>query len=79
MVKRNGDYRLYKTKKYEKKKTYWRDAIYNGGVKYSWSDGIWGPVPAEAYTYFSHEELSEIYAELERDEEKLRNLLDQME
>lgn len=64
---------------YEKKKRYWRNVIYEGGIRYSWSDGIWGPVPAEAYTYFSHEELSEIYAERERDEEQLRKLLDQME
>lgn len=64
---------------YKKKKRYWKQVIHNDGIKYSWSDGIWGPVPAEAYTYFTHEELSEIYAERKRDEEELRKLLDQME
>lgn len=68
-----------KQKKYEKKKEYWRNVIYDDGIRYSWSEGVWGPVPDEAYGYFSHEELLEIYAERERDEQELQNLLEELE
>lgn len=37
-----------KQKKYEKKKEYWRNVIYDDGIQYSWSEGVWGPVPDEA-------------------------------
>lgn len=68
-----------KQKKYEKKKEYWKNVIYDDGIRYSWSEGVWGPVPDEAYGYFSHEELLEIYAERERDEQELQNLLEELE
>ena len=68
-----------KQKNYKKKKEYWRDVIYDDGVKDRWSDGIWGPVPDEAYTYFTHQELLEVYEERERDRKELRKLLDEME
>lgn len=68
-----------KQKKYEKKKEYWRNVIYDDGIQYSWSEGVWGPVPDEVYGYFSHEELLEIYAERERDEQELQNLLEELE
>ena len=68
-----------KQKKYEKEKEYWRNVIYDDGIRYSWSEGVWGPVPDEAYGYFSHEELLEIYAERERDEQELQNLLEELE
>ena len=68
-----------KKREYEKKKKYWRNVIYDGGIRYRWCDGIWKPIPSEAYTYFTNDELVEIFEQRKRDELELRKLLEQLE
>lgn len=60
-----GKFMYLKSYLYNKKKQHWRTVILNDGESAWWCCDLLLPVPKEAYTYFTLQELLEIEADRE--------------